>query len=59
MIIDAEEESEEISKSKKRKDDFMSSDKLAEEPKSADYGFDYESITTLLAGLFHLLMFRH
>jgi len=42
MIIDAEEKSEEISKSKC---DFMSSDKPAEEPKSADYGFDYKSIT--------------
>lgn len=59
MIIDADEESEKISKSKKRKCDVMSSDKLAEEPKKADYGFDYESITTLLAGIFHLLMFHH
>ncbi|KEH31570.1 hypothetical protein MTR_4g098970 [Medicago truncatula] len=42
MIIDADEESEKISKSKKRKCDVMSSDKLAEEPKKADYGFDYE-----------------
>ncbi|RHN63548.1 hypothetical protein MtrunA17_Chr4g0059481 [Medicago truncatula] len=59
ILSRSEEESEEFPKSKKRKDDFMSSDKLAEGPKSSDYGFDYESITTLLAGIFHFLMFHH
>ncbi|XP_039688950.1 uncharacterized protein [Medicago truncatula] len=42
ILSRSEEESEEFPKSKKRKDDFMSSDKLAEGPKSSDYGFDYE-----------------